>query len=139
MARGRTAIPSGAGGRAGPSSPAVADADWLRIIYEQAPVGIGETDLDGIITAVNPRICEITGYDRDELLGRTIVNVTHPDDLAGDAALFAQLVAGAFPSYRRQKRYVRKDGEIRWIDLWVTLIRDATGEPHSAVGIVQDI
>jgi PAS domain S-box-containing protein len=139
MARGRAAIPGGTGGRAQPAPPAVTDDDRLRVIYEQAPVGIGETDLDGIITAVNARICEITGYDADELVGRTIGSVTHPDDLAGDAELFAGLVAGAIPSYRRQKRYVRKDGAIRWIDLWVTLIRDAAGQPSSAVGIVQDI
>ena len=139
MAPGRAAIPSGIGGRAEPEPPAVTDDDRLRIIYEQAPVGIGETDLSGHLTAVNSRICEITGYDRHELLGRTIVSVTHPDDTAADAELFARLVAGVIPSYRRQKRYIRKDGEVRWIDLWVTLIRDAAGQPSSAVGIMQDI
>src|SRR5258706_15236932 len=91
------------------------------------------------LPAVNSGVGEVPGYEREELLGRTIVSVTHPDDLAGDAELFDRLVAGAIPSYRRQKRYVRKDGEIRWIDLWVTLIRDAAGRPSSAVGIVQDI
>jgi PAS domain S-box-containing protein len=139
MARGPAAIPGGIGGRAETASPAVTDDDRLRIIYEQAPVGIGETDLSGHIVAANPRFCEIIGYDRDELLGRTIVGLTHPDDVAADGELFARLIAGTIPSYRRQKRYVRKDGEIRWIDLWVTLIRDAAGQPSSAVGIVQDI
>jgi len=111
----------------------------LRVIYDQAPVGIGEADLAGRIVAVNPRFCEIAGRSRDELLGRTFADITHAADRAADAELFRRLVAGDIPSYRRQKRYVRKDGQLQWVDLVVTLVRDPDGRPGYVVGVVQDI
>jgi PAS domain S-box-containing protein len=122
-----------------PTASAAERDERLRVIYDQAPVGIGEVDLTGRTVAVNPRFCEIAGYSREDLLGRSIADITHAEDIAADAELYGRLIAGEIPSYRRQKRYVRKDGEVRWIDLWVTLVRDAASQPSYGIGIVQDI
>ncbi|MFP5350512.1 MAG: PAS domain S-box protein, partial [Gammaproteobacteria bacterium] len=111
----------------------------LRVTTEHAPVGIGECALDGRFLAVNRKFCDITGYSEEELLARRFTDITHPDDVAVDAENFRKLIAGEIPWYRREKRYVRKDGSVIWIDLTVSLARDAGGDPRYAVGVIEDI
>ena len=111
----------------------------LRVMYERAPVGICEAGLDGRLRHVNPRFCEITGYAREELIGRTFQSITHPDDVAADVAAYARAAAGEQPSYRMEKRYVHKQGHVVWIDLTGSVVCDPDGAPAYGIGIVQDV
>ena len=76
---------------------------------------------------------------RAELVGKTIPEVTHPDDLAANLALFGPLMRGELPSFTMEKRFFRKDGSVVWTYLTVSLQRDAAGEPAYCIAIVQDI
>jgi PAS domain S-box-containing protein len=111
----------------------------LRITYENAPVGIDETDLEGRFVAANARYCEITGYAREELIGRHFSFITHPEDVAADVEQYRRLLAGEIGDYRLRKRYVRKDGRVVWIDLVSTLVRDDQGRPSRGIAIAQDV
>jgi PAS domain S-box-containing protein len=110
-----------------------------RAIVEHAPVGISERDLEGRFTDANPRFCEITGYTRDELLGKHFAEITHPDEVAEEQRQFKSIAVGEIPSYMLEKRYVRKDGSTVWVNTVVSVVRDAEGRPRRAVGVVQDI
>ena len=95
--------------------------------------------MSGRFLAVNDRFCEITGYSREELLEYRFQDITHPDDVKPDADLFARLKAGEIETYQLEKRYVHKNGSTIWIELNVSLVRDAMGKPAYRIGVVQDI
>lgn len=111
----------------------------FRHIFENAAVGIAEVALDGRFTTVNDTLCAITGYPREELLERTFQDLTHPDDLAADQALAARLAAGEVHQYTIEKRYIRRDGSVVFVNLSGSALRDAAGEALCYIAIVEDI
>jgi len=111
----------------------------FRVTFEQAAVGMAHVALDGAWIRVNDRLCEITGYSRHELLERTFQEMTHPADLDTDVAQAERLRSGDIGSYSMEKRYIRRDGATVWVNLTVSLVRSATGEPHHYIAIVEDI
>jgi PAS domain S-box-containing protein len=111
-----------------------------RAFFELNAFGAGEVDLDGgRFLRVNDALCEMTGYARDELLRMRFADLSHPDDLDPDWQHFERLLRGEIPDYRMEKRYIRKDGRIIWVQLAVTLIKDSSGNAVSELGLTQDI
>lgn len=111
----------------------------FRATFEQAAVGIAHVALDGRFLRLNRRFGDIAGYTREELLDRTFQQITHPDDLEADLANVEQLLAGVVDSYSMEKRYVRQDGGLVWINLTVSLVRDLSGEPEYLIAVIEDI
>ena len=114
-------------------------AERLRIMYDRAPLGIFETDLEGRFERVNDSFCELTGRTRDALLSLHSEDITHPDDVGAHREDFERVRSGLVPSVRREKRYVREDGQAVWVELYRFSIVDAEGKPASTVGIAEDI
>lgn len=110
----------------------------FRAIVNQATAGIALTDLTGQFMQVNQRYCDIAGYSQEELLQKRMQDITHPDDLPHARALFHQLVANG-PEFVVENRYVRRDGSEVWVNNSVSMIRDASGTPQSAVTVVLDV
>lgn len=111
----------------------------LRATIDLAPIGIAHFDSNGRFLLVNDRLCEILGYARDDLLEHTFQEITFADDIATCIALTSQLSAGDIPSYRQEKRFVRRDGSIVWSRVTVSSIRDAQGDVGFFVGVAEDI
>ena len=111
----------------------------FRGTFENAAVGIRHQDLDGRFLRVNQKFCSIVGYPRDELLQKTGWDITHPDDLPARVELPEAVLRGESPGFTLEKRYVRRDGSVVWVELSVSLQRDAAGNPDYIIGIVQDI
>lgn len=111
----------------------------FRATFENAAVGMGQVGLDGRWLLVNDRLCDIVGYERDELLQRTFADITFAEDLGRDLALAEQLREGEIDTYTMQKRYVRKNGSLVWINLSVAMVRSATGAPEHYISVVEDI
>ena len=112
-----------------------------RALFEQAAVGVMHADLDGRWTLVNRRLAEILGYDcPEELIGKNYAEVTHPDDRAEGEALTKALDAGEIAYVQRDKRYLRKDESCVWVNVTVSIVRDAaSGAARHRVAVVQDI
>jgi len=98
----------------------------LRSLFDQSAGGICETDLQGRIVRLNDRYCQIVGRTRDDLLGRRMQDLTHPDDVAANLVLFEQAIASGEP-FEIEKRYVRPDGSLVWVNNTVNLIHAAGG------------
>lgn len=107
--------------------------------FHNAPVGIAHVSLDGRFLLVNPRFCEISGYDADTLIRTGFRQITHPDDRQTDESLLARLNAGEFNRYAVEKRYVRADGSVIWVSLTVAMVRDDDGQPEFYVGVIEDV
>jgi two-component system sensor histidine kinase/response regulator len=111
----------------------------FRGTFENAAVGIFHTDAAGRFLRVNETFCAIVGYPRVELLGKTFRDITHTDDLAVGIESFTALMRGKLACYALEKRYVRKDGSPVWVELFVSLQRDAADNPAYSIAVLQDI
>ena len=111
----------------------------FRNILNNVPIGVVYTDLHGNVKQVNPQYCDLTGYSADALVDMNVAALTHPDDRAQDLEMTTQLLRGEIPMYRRQGRYVTRDGRQVWVQTIVTLLRDLQGQPRRIVGVVEDI
>ncbi|MGB3494423.1 MAG: PAS domain S-box protein [Elainellaceae cyanobacterium] len=110
-----------------------------RSIYEQASVGLVNATLDYKIVSVNPRLCELLGYSRTELLGKTVTEITHPEDRALIFPDHQRLLAGEISSFFQEKRYLRKDGRWFWAHTEVSMVRDIEGHAVHTLAVIQDI
>jgi PAS domain S-box-containing protein len=113
--------------------------ELYRATFENAPVGVAHLDLDGHWLQVNPNMCEITGYSREEMLGFNYRDITHPEDLGPDIAGKEALLRGETGSSSREKRYLRKDGTPVWVHVRTSIVRAASGEPRHYVSVITDI
>jgi PAS domain S-box-containing protein len=111
----------------------------FRATFEHAAIGAAQVGIDGRWLRVNRRLGEIVGYEPEELLKTTFQDITHPDDLEGDLAQVRRLLADELQTYTMEKRYLRKDGSAVWVNLTVSLVRNASGEPAYFIAAVEDI
>jgi PAS domain S-box-containing protein len=81
----------------------------------------------------------MVGYDQARLVQMTFVDITHPDDVGADVELAEKLFRGEIPFYRIQKRYMKRTGEIIWINLTASIINGPDGEPLHGLAMVEDI
>jgi PAS domain S-box-containing protein len=103
--------------------------DRFRSAFEEAPIGMAMTTVDGHYLRVNRAMCQITGYARDALEGTDFRAIIHPDDLAGNERGYADVVSGRADHYRTERRYIHADGRVVPVDLSCTVVRDSDGEP----------
>jgi len=111
----------------------------FRRTFDQSPIGASILGLDYRFLRVNDALCRITGYAESELLEKTMVEITHPEDVAETIDWAERLLTGEFDRYEIDKRYVRQDGGTVWVHLSVRLIRDEAGRPLYFMPIVQDV
>ena len=104
----------------------------FRTMFEQAPMGIALIDtVSGQFLDINPRYLAIAGRTLEHMKQTSWMEISHPDDVAGEQAHVAQLLARRMPGFRHAKRIVRPDGDVVWVDASVTAIATARhGGPH---------
>lgn len=113
--------------------------DRLRATQEHANIGIAEYDAQGRFLHVNSGITAITGYTRDELLGRSFFEFTDSEDAVAERLAFARHIAGEDSTYTFEKRCFHKDGSVVWLAVSASAVFDSTGQFQFGVRIVQDI
>ncbi|HEY0830748.1 MAG TPA: PAS domain S-box protein [Candidatus Dormibacteraeota bacterium] len=111
----------------------------FRILFEQAQAGMAFTSLDGHITTVNPAFCEMVGYTEAELRTLSLLDITHPDDVAALQDAMRTMLAGQEEGRRIEKRYTRKNGEHLWVDLTMRLVRGDDDKPMYFQTVAVDI
>ncbi len=110
----------------------------FRLTFELAGSGIAHVSLDGYFLRVNRSLCAILGYSDKELVGRTVKELSYPEDRDSTDAGRERVRAGELESIRFQKRYLRKDGATVWVDLTVAVVRDAEGQPLYEIAVFDD-
>ena len=93
-------------------------------------MGIAHVGLDGQWLRVNQKLCDIVGYTREELLRRTFQDITYAEDLDEDLVNVRRVLAGEIATYAMEKRYIRKNGSLIWIQLTVAMARGLQNEPR---------
>jgi PAS domain S-box-containing protein len=111
----------------------------LRAVFDSPAVGVAVLKPDGRFIEFNDAFGELSGYDPAELRSLNSLALTHPDDRAAMSALLAGLLDGSRSDFIIEKRYVRKDGSVIWVQNSVSLTHDEAGQPLHLVKLIQDI
>ncbi|HEX2976194.1 MAG TPA: PAS domain S-box protein [Bacteroidales bacterium] len=111
----------------------------LEGIFNNVAIGIIEVDQTENIISVNDRACEILGYENNELLGKTIHEITAPEDRDLSDDLNKRLHEGEYSMFEYEKRYLKKDGSSLWVHVTVSAVKNADGEHINSIGTVEDI
>ena len=115
-----------------------ASEEKFRSVFRDAGVGMVLVSPEGRFLEANESFCEFLGYSPAELLGKTVQEVTHPDEVEHASWVIDQTLAGA-RIRRFEKRYLHKTGEIRWGEVSVSLVRNSERRPVYNVAQVLDI
>jgi PAS domain S-box-containing protein len=111
----------------------------FRSAMKHSPIGTALVSTDGRFVEVNPALCAILGYTREELLATTFRALTHPDDLDKNVDAMRQLLSRDVDTYQTIKRYFHKDGRVLWAQLNASVVYDEAGGARYFVSKVQDI
>ncbi|MBT1704509.1 PAS domain-containing sensor histidine kinase [Chryseosolibacter indicus] len=113
--------------------------DLLAIAFNSAFIGMAFCDQEGSFLKVNAAYAQLLGYSEQELSGLNFNDITHPDDRSRSNEVFQELVSGKRQSLNLIKRYVQKDGAIRWVQINVTPIKSEAYTELRLLAIVNDI
>ena len=111
----------------------------FRSSFDDAAIGMALVGLDGRWMRVNPALARLTGYSTTDLVGVSFRDLTPAEDVAPDLDALGELVAGKKQTHQTEKRYVRADGDIVWVDLSVSVVRDRDGKPLHLISQMQDV
>ena len=111
----------------------------FRAAFDEGAVPMVLASLDMKLLKGNAAYCRMLGFGESELIGRSFMEFTHPDDLGVNRAGVERLASGETSTFRMEKRYIRKDGTVIWVDLSTASVRDDQGRPTYLVTHVQDI
>jgi PAS domain S-box-containing protein len=107
--------------------------------FDNTPVGMALVSLEGRYVQVNHAFCELLGYSEEDLLDKTYMDLTYPEDYETSIAYARQVDSGALDNYTLEKRYVHAEGYPVWISLSISLVKDSEGDPLYYVSQIQDI
>ncbi|MFQ4141591.1 PAS domain S-box protein [Chlorogloeopsis sp. ULAP02] len=111
----------------------------FRKAFDNAPIGIALVSLSGQFLKVNASLCEIVGYNDEEMLALTFGDITHPDDLEPDLESRRQILASEIRVYQAEKRYIHSSGRTIQVLLKISLVRDQQRQPLYFIAQIQDI
>jgi len=111
----------------------------FKEFFEEAGVGMTCVSLDGVLVDVNQKFCDMLGYRQDEVIGRPIKDITHPDDYGVGARFRAEVAQGEVEAVSSEKRFIRKDGSLIWVNHATSLARGQNGEPTHLITVTEDI
>ncbi|MBK9283616.1 MAG: PAS domain S-box protein [Sphingobacteriaceae bacterium] len=114
--------------------------DLLIKLFDTTPVGISINDsITGKYLKCNRKYLDILGYTEFELLSKSFLDVSFPDDLPNDLLNLAKLKNKEINQYELKKRYITKNGELIWVKLFVApLSYNTAGELESHIATIID-
>ncbi|MEG4229516.1 PAS domain S-box protein [Microcoleus sp. N9_B2] len=88
---------------------------------------------------VNDALCNLLGYEREELLQKHWLELAHPDDLSSNIEQFSQILDGTSDGYICDKRWFRKDGDLVHTRISLRCIRGRDGSIDRMIKVVLDV
>jgi diguanylate cyclase (GGDEF)-like protein/PAS domain S-box-containing protein len=111
----------------------------FRRVFEEGAVGMATAGPDDRYIDVNDAFCQMLGYSKGEVIRLGIRDVTHPEDFEATAEMSRRMFAGELATFRAEKRYLKKTGEVVWVQLSMSLVHGDGGEPLYSIGVMQDV
>jgi diguanylate cyclase (GGDEF)-like protein/PAS domain S-box-containing protein len=111
----------------------------FRTTFEDGPIGIVLLAPDRRLLRLNRAFSSMLGYDAEELIGRNLDRITHPEDLSHDLVEIDRTLAGEQTAFELTKRYFHRTGRIVHARISVSLVRGEDGAPGHFVAQVEDV
>jgi len=111
----------------------------FQTVFEAAPIGIAIANPQGYFVEVNDAFVNMLGYSREEFYKITFVDITHPGDRAETQRLGQAVRDGKINDYRNEKRYLKNNGEVVWVVVRATAVRNDDGSIKYWLGLLVDI
>jgi PAS domain S-box-containing protein len=121
-----------------PRSEAVQE-DRFRLAMASSGIGMAIVDLEGRWLEVNPALERMLGYPATDLVGRSVFDISHPEDVEVSRQYVRRLVEGELPVLDAQKRYLHRNGDVVWAHINVAMMRDADGTPLYFISQLRDV
>ena len=96
----------------------------FRALIENASDAVAIINAEGIIIYESPSVERILGYRADDLIGKSMIDLVHPDDLPDVTTNFAELLGNSTAGESMQLRLRHKDGSWRWLEGWANNLFD---------------
>jgi len=117
-----------------------ASEERLRVLFDSAPIGVGEVSLGGDLVRINRYFCEFVGYTAEEVLSmRWLEDFLPSDNIGTDLAIQQRLLSGEIDTYSAEKSFLQKGGGVIWGEVQRSLVRDPAGRPLLYIDTVRDI
>jgi len=113
--------------------------EQLHRMFEEGPIGMVVCTADLRFADVNTAFCQMLGYEKSELIGRTVSSISHPTDIGKSERLIEQTLKERKPFFQVEKRYIRKDGEVIWGHVATSFFRDSQGNVTHFLSKFEDI
>ena len=113
--------------------------ELFRRIFYDAPVGIVLASTQGVLQQANPAFCAFLGYSQEELRGKTVKDITHPDDWPVCVEEMRSAQSASQTVRRWEKRYLHKNGQVLWGEISISMVVDVQGVPNFFISQVRDI
>jgi PAS domain S-box-containing protein len=116
------------------------ELEWLLdAMFEQVVIGMAYVMPDGRLLRANQRLSDMLGYPREELVGRTLLALTHPEDNAIARECYQRMLNGEFQTYALEIRYLHRDGSCIWLHQTAALLREPGGPPQYFIILFEDV
>ena len=123
-----------------PRSSGEAPVDTYQLLRDLPLIGVALTSPSSKHwLQVNQTLCDFLGYSYEELATKTWTELTHPDDVDDDVADFDRVMRGEANGYRRDTRYIRRDGSIAYGNIAVQAVRNTEGRVEYFIATVADV
>ncbi len=113
--------------------------EQFKRIFDQGHLGMAMVAFNGRLLKVNKAFGRLLGYSEAEMMSKSFQDLTHPEDRDDNQQMVTELFEGRIPAFNLEKRYIRKDGQAIWADLYVSIVMDSKDSPLFAVALVQDV
>ncbi|MBX9574614.1 MAG: PAS domain S-box protein [Caulobacteraceae bacterium] len=111
-----------------------------RLLAERSTDVIITYGVDGITRYYSPVVEALTGFTPEELVGKPVTKLIHPDDVAEMVAGFRTFAADRTAVHHtRRYRVLTKSGEVRWFETRAMAMRDAEGRALEFQDLVRDV
>lgn len=110
-----------------------------RSVVENIREVIFSTDTDGRWSYLNAAWAEITGFSVAASIGQPFMSAVHPDDRSVAANMIRPLLALESEHCRQVLRFLRREGDVRWIEVSARLVLDELGQIHGMTGTLRDV
>jgi len=115
------------------------EVDRFRLLTNQAAIGLEQISLEGTLLEANDALCSTLGYSLDEIRGKPLAELVHPEQVTEALEQHQQLIQGAISHFTLKTRYLRKDGLPVWVNVISSLAHSDEGAPACRISIVEDI
>jgi PAS domain S-box-containing protein len=116
-----------------------ASEERFRAIFENAPLGIATVNESLEMLDVNAALAAMLGEEPERLIGRTLSDITHPDDVHRARELGRKTMAGEVAGYDIEHRFVQRNGDVVWVRVRATLLGDEAGRAGHGFVLIEDI